>query len=118
MKSLNRQKVKIHYSLYQGEQEVVDDKGFFTGEKEIVYTEPEEMMVTIGVPYGNDSLNPFGTLTDYDRQIVVEDINCPIDEHSRLWIESSVDDMPDCRVVRVSKSLNHILYAIKYENIG
>ena len=61
----------------------------------------------------------YSASTSYSKTVIVDDTNCPIDEHSRLWIDRTPTDAlgadiaHNYEVVMVAKSLNHITYAVK-----
>ena len=60
----------------------------------------------------------FGNLESYDKVLITDDMSCPIDENTVLFVdkepEFSQEGVPlfDYRVRRVAKSLNNISYAI------
>ena len=49
----------------------------------------------------------------YTKTVIVDDMSCPIDEHSILWIGVTPDSPHNYEVVQVAKSLNHISYAVQ-----
>ena len=59
----------------------------------------------------------FGNLESYDKVLITDDMNCPIDENTVLFIDKEpqvVKDKPlyDYTVKRVAKSLNSISIAV------
>jgi hypothetical protein len=59
----------------------------------------------------------FGNLESYDKVLVTDDMSCPIDENTVLFVDSKPgynQGVPtyDYTVRRVAKSLNSISYAI------
>ena len=60
----------------------------------------------------------FGNFISYDKVIVTDDLTCPIDENTVLFIDKSpeYDDdgnpLYDYIVKRVARSLNSISYAV------
>lgn len=107
----------IHYALYKGEGDPILDKdGFETGEREILYSDPIKLRCNVAPPEKGASLTDvFGVLEDYDRIIITDDMSCPIDEYSVLWVDSLPDgNTPhDYTVWRVAKYLTHIAYAVR-----
>lgn len=105
---------EIAYSLYEGRGEVIlDDDDYETGEREMLYSDPVTIRVNVSVPEGEAWVAVFGTVENYDRIVITDDMECPIDENSVLWIDSDPDGDPyDYKVVRVAKYLNHIAYAV------
>lgn len=114
MRGMVRNKRVFWYALYNGITDVTDSGGYMTGEKVISYTEPVEAEANISRATGISFTEEFGTEADYDKVIVTFDMDCPIDEHSVLWVdtEPGVGVSPDYIVKRVSKSLNSISIAI------
>lgn len=106
----------IHYSLYEGLGDpIVDDDGFETGEREILFSSPVPLVCNVSVAGGEAWAEVFGTLENYERVIITDDMTCPIDENSRLWIDTSPEgNAPyDYVVWRVAKYINHIAYAVR-----
>lgn len=58
----------------------------------------------------------FGINTNYSKTMIVDDLNCDIDEHSILWIDTTSTEH-NYIVVEVAKSFNHIVYAIREVNV-
>lgn len=124
MKALVRNKQKFHYALYVGSEPIVDDYGNETGEPIIEYSEPVEMWANISPATGFSQTEQFGGLDSYDKVIVTDDLTCPIDEHSVLFVEKepehNLEDglMYDYIVKRVAKSLNSISIAIRKVDVS
>lgn len=117
MRLMNRNKRDIWYQTYEGitPETITDEYGnvLETGENSVSYSEPVMVRMSIGIASGVSSQEMFGGLDDYDRILITEDLNCPIDEHSVLYIETDPDeDDYDYIVKRVAKSLNFIAYAV------
>ena len=118
MRCLERNKRPFYYSLFKGNEDILDENGFKTGEKKPTYAAPVKMKANISPATGQSEKEQFGNVKDYDHVIVTDDINCPIDEETVLFVEVSPsfteDGVPlhDYIVKRVSKSLNSISYAI------
>lgn len=109
----------IWYCLYKGEEPVKDENGYETGEKQPTYEEPVNMMCNVSPATGYAQTEMFGNLESYDKVIVTDDMSCPIDENTVLFIDtepSFTDDgkpIYDYMVRRVAKSLNNISYAVR-----
>lgn len=120
MRLVERNKTTVYYRLYQGMELVVDEQGYETGEKVVAYDDPVAIRVNVSPATGHSSIEQFGTLEGYDKVIVTEDMTCPIDEHSVLYVDSepvtdeegNVTNAYDYIVKRVARSLNLISYAI------
>ena len=115
MKCLARNRQKIWYAKLTGETENRDSYGLLTGERTLSYTDPEPLRINVSAARGEAALEQFGTGTDYTHTLVTDDLNCPIDENSVLWIgRTPVDNTPHNFVVaRVAKSLNSVVYAVR-----
>lgn len=119
MKTLKRNKQGFYYCLYTGAEEITDEYGNATGEYIPVYSEPVYMEANISPATGVSATEQFGGLDSYDKVIVTDDVNCPIDENSVLFIdkapEHSLDNtlMYDYTVRRVAKSLNSVSIAVR-----
>lgn len=126
MRTLRRNKQKIYYALYSAKTDAIDAQGFFTGESVKTYGDPVALKINVSPAEKNLTIEPFGTATDYSHTMVTCDMDCPIDEETILWIgkEPYTDDNPpvltahNYRVVRVAKSLNNIMYAIREAEIS
>lgn len=115
MRTLRRNKIKVWYVLYQGETEITDSLGNYTGEWEKTYSEPILLMANVAPATGATSIEAFGVDSDYTHVMVVEGTDCPLDEESQVWIGDDPTNATDgfFKIVRVAKSLNHIRYALK-----
>lgn len=114
MRLLKRNRQRIYYALYQGKEPIKDEYGNETGEYKLIYSDPIPLEVSISAARGESSTTQFGALEDYDRVIITDDMMCPINEHSILWIDNlDPNQKHDYIVKRVAKSLNFISYAVK-----
>ena len=117
MKCLERNKRTFRYSLYKGKEPITDEYGRKTGEYRIVYAEPVCMRANISPAGGSSQVEQFGSSEQYDKVIVTDDMSCPIDENTVLYVDCCPDvsgnDVPfDYIVKKVARSLNSISYAI------
>jgi hypothetical protein len=119
MKLLKRNLSTIHYCLYERSEPILDDDGNETGEDKITYSEPVEFECSVSAATGYSATEMFGNLENYDKTIITDDMECPIDEHSVLFVdkepEFDTDGRPlyDYIVRRVAKSINNISFAIR-----
>ena len=118
MRSLTRNKQRIFYSLYTGKQEVRDEWGNLVSEPVLTYGEPVEYYINVSAARGTADVEQFGINTPYTKTMVTNDLTCPIDETTRLWIgreptDNGVEVPHNYVVVMVAKSINSITYAIK-----
>lgn len=118
MRTLKRNQRSFYYCLYQWKEAITDEYGNETGETRIRYAEPVQMMANISPATGNSSTEQFGNLDNYDKVMVTDKLDCPIDENSVLFIDKEPehntkgDPMFDYVVRRVAKSLNSVSIAV------
>lgn len=88
---------------------------------------------------GIATLEPYGIVTGYTARAVTEDLNCPMEEQSRIWYgilpthtetvtntlngqttteEVEVPNPHNYTVVRKAKSLNHLIYYLKEVDVS
>lgn len=121
MQCLNRNKTLLYYSLLEGQTYIKDSDGYDTGETRNTYAEPVKLYASISASKGQDVIELFGVNCEYDKTIIIDDIECPIDENTIVFIdkEPSWDETnktlnnSDYIVVRVARSLNFIAIAVK-----
>ena len=122
MRSLARNKQKIYYALYKGKTEIVDDYGNKTGEYDVSYDTPVEFDINVSAARGTADVDPFGINANYTKVMVTNDLSCPIDEYTALWIgitptvmEGEVEVAVPHNYVCVKRapSINSISFAIR-----
>lgn len=121
MRCMARNKSKFYYASYIGETEIIDEYDNATGEYQISYSNPNECFANISAAQGEMQSRQFGESESYDKVIVLDDRNAPIDEHSILWVdtlpylnEDGTTDTPhDYTVKKVARSLNGVSIAIR-----
>ena len=120
MRGMVRNKSKFYYASYIGDTEVKDDFGHSTGEYNLVYENPIKMFGNVSAAQGEMQNRQFGESESYDKVIVLDDRNTPIDEYSILWVDTlphlnedgSTDTPHDYIVRKVARSLNGASIAI------
>lgn len=116
---MERNKTGFHYLLFLRKEDVVDESGYGIGEKRVVYGEPQPISANVSPATGQTEVEQFGNLTDYDKVIVTDEMDCPIDENSVLFLDKAPsydtngNPLFDYTVKRVAKSLNSISIAVK-----
>ena len=116
MRCMARNKSKFYYASYIGETEIIDKYGNRTGEYKVLYSDPIECFGNISAAQGEMQSRQFGESESYDKVIVLDDRNAPIDEHSILWVDtppSDLDTPHDYIVKKCAKSLNGVSIAIR-----
>ena len=113
MRSLNRNKRPIYYALHEKDEPILDEYGNETGESEPIYGVVKELHCNISAATGEDSVEAFGSFTNYTRVICVADNNCPLTEESIVWFGIGFEKPYNYIVTRKADSKNGILYALK-----
>lgn len=122
MRTLNRNKRGFYYYLYKDKKELLDENNHRTGEKVLTYQSPVFCKGNISAGSGEAQAELFGSDISYEKVIVLDDIDCPIDENSLLCVDIEpkqykADETPvhDYIVKAVAKSLNVFAIAISKE---
>ena len=113
MRSLNRNKRRIYYALYESEIANLDEYGNETGESAPIYSDPLELMCNVSAATGEDAVNAFGSFTNYTRVICVADNTCPLAENAIVWFGIEPTEPYNYIVIRKADSKNGILYALR-----
>lgn len=118
MKILERNKTPFWYQLYDRTETVENEYGNEVGST-VVYKDAVEMKGNISSATGSAQVEQFGNFAGYDKVVVVDDMSCPIEETTVLFIDKKPEydaegnPLFDYVVKRVAKSLNVIAYAVK-----
>ena len=120
MRCMVRNKSKFYYASYIGEVAAVDEDGYATGEYEVSYGDPVETYGNVSAAQGEMQNRQFGESESYDKVIVLDEREVPLDEHSILWVDTlphlnedgSTDTPHDYVVKQVARSLNGVALAI------
>lgn len=120
MRCLLRNKTTFYYALYEGQTEITDEYGNATGQYSVIYGKPIKALGNVSAAQGEIQTRQFGESDSYDKVIVLDDVNHPIDEHSILWVDTlprlnsdgSTKTAHDYVVKKVAKSLNGVTIAI------
>ena len=131
LRTLAKNKQKMHYALYGKEVPIydyyTDSEGnkipLDTGETKITYENPVEFFGNIALSGGESEAVEFGlNLADYEAVLVMTKNTLPIDETSRIWHnteptyneDGTVNELSaDYTVVKVSPSLNVDKFVLK-----
>ena len=125
MQGMIRNKRKFYYALYLNTKELIDDYGNTTGEYEVSHDKPIKALGNISSARGETQVRQFGESESYDKVIVLDNPNTPIDEYSILWVDTlphlnddgTTDTPHDYVVKRVARSLNSVAIAISKVNV-
>ena len=114
MKTLERNKRAFYYAKYQGETMLTDSEGNYTGERGITYSDPVKVKGYISPANGGVNAEVFGTQLAYDKTIILNGINWPIDENTVLYVDVTPgeDTRYDYKIINIAESLNHTTIAV------
>ena len=125
MRCLRRNLVRIFYANYIDREAVKDEYGNLTGEYKLQYGNPHEVEGNVSAARGEVTTRQFGDDESYDRVIVMDDPNVPIEKSSILWVENmpvikpdgTTDTPHDYIVKQVAPSLNSVSIAVSKVNV-
>lgn len=113
MQCLDINKQPLYYATLLGKEERVDSDGNYTGEYDLTYSDPVQVWMNISAARGAADFGFFGISLQYSKTMVTDDMECPINNDTVLWIDADpTTDKYNYVVKRVGKSLNYISYAI------
>ena len=120
MQGLVRNKQKFYYALYIDTKELMDEYDNATGEYQVLYGKPIKALGNISSAVGETQIRQFGESERYDKVIVLDNPNTPINEYSILWVDTiplpnddgTTNTPHDYEVKRVARSLNSVSIAI------
>lgn len=147
MRVLARNKKDIWYATRASASYVTDNNGLKTGEKTQTYNAPVKARMSMAISSGANNLGsqgiaelePYGIVTGYTARAVTEDLNCSMDEQSKIWYgiepthtetrttivngETVTEDVEvpnphNYVVVRKATSLNHLIYYLKEVDVA
>lgn len=87
MRAIKKNLRKMWYALYSDKIPILDKDGNPTFEYEPGYENPVEFKANLSAGSSDAEEQPFGTNVQYDRIILLYDMDCPIDENSRIWVK-------------------------------
>ena len=127
MRGLKRNQQTLYYQLYSEKiplyetdldgnivHDPVTGEPLMTGDYTIGFEEPVAFKANISAARSEAEIDPFGITTDYSKIISTCRTDLPITETSLIYLNGKPGDGGvKYKVVRVAKSLNSVLYAIK-----
>lgn len=122
MRTLLRNLRTLYYCQYDHREDIIDEDGNITGDYRIIYQDPVPLKANISTARGTVQDEVFGQDISYDRVVICDDPDCPINEDSVLFVDKppEMDDtvspprpIYDYVVRRVARSLNSVAYAIE-----
>ena len=126
MRCLDRNKTTAYYALLKSKTEQTDDYGNKTGQYTLTYNTPVQFSANIRWDSGGVELDGFGLNASGTRRIVTDDLSCPIDIDTVLWIGKTPDTNGYSGTVKPNyvvsgvpeRSLNHVAYTISEVNLS
>lgn len=121
---LKRNLKTVNYCMYKGEKFVEHSYDYDDGEPLVLYENAVPIEVNVSPARGDITIEQFGNSLDYDKVMVTDDMSCPIDEHTVLFVDKAPEydaegsPLYDYIVMKVAKSLNCISYAISKVKIS
>jgi len=120
MRCMRRNKVKFYYALFDHREDAEDEYGNPTGGQIVDHGDPVFCKANISPAKNADVVQLFGTDVNYDKVIVMDRPDIPIDENSVLWVdripvldeEGKTETPFDYIVRKVARSLNSVTIAI------
>lgn len=128
MRALKRNQKTLYYQLYSEHVPVyetdldrniiydpVTGEPLLTGDYTVGYAEPVQFRANVSPARSEAQTEPFGVNTDYDKVICSCDLDLPINELSQIFVDRKPEDGKgaDYKVVKVARSINSVLFAIK-----
>ena len=117
MRDMRRNRQPVWYAQFLGEQPILDDEGNDTGETGPSYSEPAKAMLNISPATGVAENQLFGDFVDYTHTIATAR-KFPIDEQTVMWVDVATDQPYNFKVMRVAKSLNGWVFALKAVSVS
>lgn len=123
MRTLLRNQKVFYYAPYIKRTEMKDEYGNLSGEYNVIYGDPVKVFGNISSAQGEMQTRQFGESETYDKVIVLENPNIPIDEHSILWVDREPINgkkkvAHDYIVKKVARSLNSVSIAISKVDVS
>lgn len=118
MRCLERNKVSFWYCPFVRKEPVVDENGRKTGEQRVIYDTAVSVSANISSAKGEAQEQVFGNLETYDKVIVIDTPDFPMDENSVLFVDKppvydkNGQPLFDYVVKQVARSLNAVSYAV------
>lgn len=113
MRDLKRNQRTLYYALRTGETANYDEYGNETGESTPTYGKIMALNCNVSASVGEDTVNAFGSFTNYSRTIIVGDTACPMDEESIVWFGVPITEPHNYIVTRKADSKNNLMYALR-----
>lgn len=128
MRTLDRNKVPLHYAKLIGSEDQTDEYGNITGEKKLIYSVPTQIRAPVSAAKGVVAQELFGLSESYDRVLLadnelyaemISDVPSNTEPVFVFWIDTDQITKPHNYVAdRIAKSLNGTLISVRKVNIS
>ena len=90
-----------------------DEYGYYTGEKNEVYTEPKSIRISVTGTSGYEAFGVTGINNDYDRFMTTAKSDCPILQNAHVWVGVEPKQPYNYVVVKRSETIGGVQYAMQ-----
>lgn len=117
MRTVQRNKRKIWYALYNGVTDVVDSDGNYTGEQAVSYGKPTLAKMNVSAGRGKAEIETFGVDNPFTCVAVTDDLVTAFDTDTIWWFGVTPGETYDAvahnyRCTGVSRTINSCSIAL------
>ena len=113
MRDLKRNQRVLHYANASGTEPIIDEYGNDTLEVRTLYGSPALLRCNVSANMGQETVEGFGSQTEYSRTISLTGSECPLAEGTRVWFGVDPEGKFNYIVARVADSKNGFLVALR-----
>lgn len=123
MRCMCRNQSAVYYCLYKAREPILDSSGWETSEYRLVYDNAVLLHCNVSPAKGTAQVEQFGNLDSYDKVLVTDQVDCPIDESTVLFVDKvpvykDGNPLYDYTVKRVARSKNSLAVALSKVTIS
>ncbi len=116
MRNLIRNKRELWYAIQVGNTPILDEYGNDTLEVEAVFSPPLFLLANVSANVGLETVQVFGSQTEYSRTVSIAGGKCPLTTGCRVWFGIEPNEQAtnhNYTVARVADSKNGYLVALR-----
>lgn len=113
MRSLNRNRRDLYYATMTGTEPIIDEYGNDTLEERPIYGRPTLLRANVSANVGQEAVEAFGSLTEYNRVVCIAGLECVLHEGDKVWFGVDQTGPHNYLVVKVADSKNGFLVALR-----
>lgn len=119
MRCLARDKTTVWASLYEESIEEIDADGKRTGNHVTRRCDPIEIDASVSAARGSVYEDGFGQSVNYDRSVLIDDMDVPVSESTVFWIDAdpAIDEW-DYKVSAIARTPNVVKVAVKRREVS